>query len=171
MADKKITNAEIPNVEKIGVYAIHNKTKDKYYIGSSINIYTRMKQQKSMINSRGLNYKFLDDVFEIGFKDVYEFLVLKTFEDNTITETELRKWEEFFIEKYNSRNNGYNTAVPWTTGKYGKKLLVCERGEAWESVSCRIPKGTKERIKKNGFTVNGIINKLLIEELDRLENK
>ena len=41
----------------------------------------------------------------------------------------------------------------------------------WDTVSCRLPKGTRERITGKGLTVNGFINSLVLNELDRLENK
>ena len=41
--------------------------------------------------------------------------------------------------------------------------------ERWETVSCRLPKGTKERIAKKGLTVNGLINSLVLEKLAKLE--
>lgn len=41
--------------------------------------------------------------------------------------------------------------------------------ELWDTVSCRLPKGTKERIIAQGLTVNGFINTLVLAELDRLE--
>lgn len=39
----------------------------------------------------------------------------------------------------------------------------------WDTVSCRLPKGTKERIKALGLTTNGLINELVLRELDILE--
>lgn len=41
--------------------------------------------------------------------------------------------------------------------------------ERWETVSCRLPKGTKERIGKKGLTVNGLINSLVLEKLAKME--
>ena len=41
--------------------------------------------------------------------------------------------------------------------------------ENWDTVSCRLPKGTRKRITDKGLTVNGFINSLVLEELDRLE--
>lgn len=41
--------------------------------------------------------------------------------------------------------------------------------ENWDTVSCRLPKGTKKRITDKGLTVNGFINSLVLEELDKLE--
>ena len=43
--------------------------------------------------------------------------------------------------------------------------------ENWDTVSCRLPKGTKERIAKKNLTVNGLINSLVLKELDRLESE
>lgn len=55
--------------------------------------------------------------------------------------------------------------------KYKKR--VKSQNEAakknWDTVSCRLPKGTKDRIKALGLTVNGLINDLVIAELERLE--
>lgn len=41
--------------------------------------------------------------------------------------------------------------------------------ETWDNVSCRLPKGTKERITRNGFTVNGFINTCVLERLKQVE--
>lgn len=41
--------------------------------------------------------------------------------------------------------------------------------EIWDTVSCRLPKGTRKRITDKGLTVNGFINTLVLQELDRLE--
>ena len=42
--------------------------------------------------------------------------------------------------------------------------------DRWDTVSCRLPSGTKKRIKALGLSTNGLINKLVLAELDRLEN-
>lgn len=43
--------------------------------------------------------------------------------------------------------------------------------ENWDTVSCRLPKGTRDRVKALGLTVNGLINSSLLAELERLENE
>ena len=118
----RIDKVKIPEIQKIGIYAIHNKENEKYYIGSSVNVFKRMKQQKSAIKNYGLNSKILKDMFSKNF-DV-EFLILETFEDDTITDEQLRKLEWEYIQKYDSIKAGYNTSVPFPTGKY-KGLLKC----------------------------------------------
>lgn len=56
--------------------------------------------------------------------------------------------------------------------KYKKRVKAQNEAakEKWDTVSCRLPKGTKDRIKELGLTVNGIINDLVLAELERLEN-
>ena len=41
--------------------------------------------------------------------------------------------------------------------------------ENWDTVSCRLPKGTKERIKDLGLTINGVINESVLAYLDCME--
>lgn len=55
--------------------------------------------------------------------------------------------------------------------KYKKRVKYQNEAakKNWDTVSCRLPKGTKDRIKALGLTVNGLINDLMISELERLE--
>lgn len=39
----------------------------------------------------------------------------------------------------------------------------------WDCITCRLPKGTKERIQAQGLTINGFVNGLVLAELERLE--
>ena len=67
---------EVPDVEAVGVYAIHNRKNDKYYVGSSVNIKTRLKtHQRNMEKLQGSNLKIDEDLKN------FEFIVLKTFPD------------------------------------------------------------------------------------------
>ena len=172
----KIDKVIIPEVQKIGVYAIHNKKNGKYYIGSSINVFKRMKQQKRAIKSYGLNSKILGDMFTKKFD--LEFLVIETFDDETITEHQLRKAEWDYIKKYDSIQSGYNTNIPYPTGKY-KGLLKCNveekkttekhERENYDKIILRLPKGTKDRIKSTGETINAYISRLVLEDLEKME--
>lgn len=40
-----------------------------------------------------------------------------------------------------------------------------------EEVKAFVPKGTKERIKAQGYSANAFIKELVLKELDRLEGK
>ena len=43
--------------------------------------------------------------------------------------------------------------------------------ENYDRTTVTLPKGTKERIKATGNTVNGFITNLVLSELDRIENE
>ena len=43
--------------------------------------------------------------------------------------------------------------------------------ENYDRVSIILPKGTKERITANGKSINGLINELVLEYLERTENE
>ena len=43
--------------------------------------------------------------------------------------------------------------------------------ENWDLISCRLPKGTKNRMKNLGLTVNGSINTAVLAYLDDLEDR
>ena len=76
----------VPEVKKVGVYAIRNKRTNKYYIGSSTNIEARMKSHRSNLErKRGLNKKMLSDLESGNILD-FEFVVLETFKDFEITD-------------------------------------------------------------------------------------
>lgn len=42
--------------------------------------------------------------------------------------------------------------------------------ENWDSITCKLPRGTKDRIQAQGLTINGFVNQLVLEKLDELEN-
>lgn len=39
----------------------------------------------------------------------------------------------------------------------------------WDCISCRLPKGTKDRIQALGYTVNGFLNIIVLAGLEKLE--
>lgn len=62
-----------------------------------------------------------------------------------MTEQERKK-----LENYNARLKKQNQAIK----------------ENYDRISCTLPKGTKEKIIQSGNTVNGLVNKLVVEYLD-----
>ena len=42
--------------------------------------------------------------------------------------------------------------------------------ENYDRISVMLPKGTKDRIRAQGLTINGFVNQLVLEKLDELEN-
>ena len=57
--------------------------------------------------------------------------------------------------------------------KYKKRVKAQNEAakENWDTVSCRLPKGTKDRIKALGLTVNGVINDSVLSFLEQAENE
>lgn len=54
---------QVPEVKRVGVYAIHNKVTDKYYVGSSSNVNSRLKTHRSNIEKLyGSNMKMDEDL-------------------------------------------------------------------------------------------------------------
>ena len=57
--------------------------------------------------------------------------------------------------------------------KYKKRVKAQNEAakKNWDTVSCRLPKGTKDRIKALGLTVNGVINDSVLSFLEQEENE
>ena len=172
IADKNL----VPKIQKIGVYAIHNKKNNKYYIGSSVNVYSRLLTQCMVINRTGLNLRILEDISKKDYD--FEFLVLETFEDGTITDKELRKKEYFYMKRYDSMKNGYNVNHPWETGRYKEdQKLICPIKEVkereikeknnyvnkYDRFSFVMSEGTKQKIKDAAEKQNKSINQFIAD--------
>lgn len=84
----------------LGIYAIRNVTKNKYYIGSSTNLNRRIETHMLKIDSN----EWYDDVKN---GDHFESIILKELN----TQTELESYENYFIGVYNSIENGYNKVL------------------------------------------------------------
>ena len=81
------------------MYAIHNKTTGKYYVGSSLNVNARLKTHRSNIEKLyGSNMKMDEDLKTEDDIKNFEFLILETFNDYEITETKLREREAYYIK-------------------------------------------------------------------------
>ena len=175
---------EIPEVRKVGVYAIHNKENNKYYVGSSTNIYNRMKTHRKNIEDMiGSNLKIREDLKSKEDIKNFEFIVLETFEDFQITDIDLRHKESEYIKKYDAYN-GYNcwNRMPCETGFFGK----CERLSSSsiitkkyyhksdvENMTCYELLGRYEKIIKSGNKndCNGyLLRNEIIERMSRGQN-
>lgn len=61
----------------------------------------------------------------------------------------------------------YQRGDPMATSKAAQKAVYKYEKENYDQVSAKFPKGTKDRIKSTGKTVNGYINEAVIEKLER----
>lgn len=88
----------------IGVYVIHNKENDKYYVGQSKDVIKRIRQH--FAGTVPKNSIFSEDYYtsQLANKaDLFEIKIIKC-----ETKDELDKLEKELIYEYDSWNNGYN---------------------------------------------------------------
>jgi len=84
-----------------GIYAIENITNHKKYIGRSRDVMNRWKQHIKNAFNRKIKHKLYDAIINEGIEN-FRFYILE------ITDN-LEEREKYFINKYNTINNGYNT--------------------------------------------------------------
>lgn len=105
-----------------GIYKITNLINHKNYIGQSINIERRWKDEKDRAfnqNSNSYNSALSQSFRKYGLSN-FSFEIL---EQCDIKDLDVK--EIFYIEKYNSYYNGYNE----TTGGQGNPNAVCKISE------------------------------------------
>ena len=154
----------VPKIEKIGVYAVHNKVNDKYYIGSAFNLYVRLSQyernwriRNSLLETRKID----EDFIKYGWNN-FEFIILETFESGTIKYEELYQKEKEYAIKYNSiYPNGYNTIYPAPTNskRYGQPIICQTTDET---------KGKRKEHNKQFTVISWQMKKSDVEKLNRL---
>ncbi len=88
----------------IGVYIIHNKEKDKYYVGQSKDVMKRIKQHFNGTVPK--NPIFAEDYYTSKINNKEDLFEIKIIKCNT--KDELDKQEKKLIYEYDSWNNGYN---------------------------------------------------------------
>lgn len=166
-----------------------------------MNVKRRLKTHAGTLFKYGaISVTMLKDGYRKNNYKNYDFLVLETFEDNTITDKQLRQREAYYINKYKSNVKGYNVSDPYPTGKYGDSLLKCPKMEPrktikrtaktaeytkravdnyrnkFDFIQVRFEKelNIKDRLKAQGSkieNVNDYINKLVLEDLEKLERE
>lgn len=95
------------------IYKIENKTTGKIYIGQTSQVFTLRWYQH--FYSKKSQSKFHKAIKESNFTD-WVFSIIETFNASEITTAYLLKRESYWIDYYNSVENGYNTLI-------SKKLL------------------------------------------------
>lgn len=181
MAREKQHIIDIPDVEKVEIYAIYNSKTNKYYVGSSSNIMRRMKEHRSRIeNLTAVNSKMLDDLNNESDIKNFSFLVLETFDDFQIGEWDLRKRERHYIEQLNAFD-GYNcnSKLPTLNGYFGEgELLYASKrsrskflNEEIKIMPNRRLLDLYARLYKNGCDGESIFHNCKEEILERMSRK
>ena len=121
----------------IGIYKITNKINGKSYIGQSINVEKRwIEHQRSAFKSRSKKtYPLYEDIRQYGI-DNFTFELLEECEARA-----LNKLEQFYVEKYNTFNDGYNQ----TEGGGGKYFFAELTMDMVESVKKELKESSKSR--------------------------
>ena len=153
--------------EKIcGIYQILNTANGKCYIGSSVNIKTRWGQHKRKLTINNSPNIKLQQAWNKHGEISFEFNIIELVTDN---KEELYKKEQFYINKFDSVNNGYNI-LPSAGSRFGykaseetkNKLSKAKRGEKHpfygkrgEDASAYGYKHTEEAKRKISMALSG----------------
>lgn len=131
----------------IGIYKIENKINHKVYVGQSIHIESRWKtHQKELRENKHGNSKLQNAYNKYG--DVFEYTVLAE-----CSKEELNNLEQFYIKKFNSKNDGYNETIG---------------GDGLSEPTIAVRKKISDKLKGSN---NGMYNVHLIGELNGMYGK
>lgn len=162
-------------IHKPGVYAIHNKRNDKYYIGSTNDLCNRTKTHRQNMYNGTVNMKMLPDLIK-GAHD-FEFLALEVFEDGEITESYLRRREGYYIKKYQSDYSGYNSYchMPAPHPVKGNSLVYSnDYKNKINNICVLLPKGKKAEVeaaaKAAGKTLNAFCRDAVLGAVEKVLN-
>lgn len=162
---------DLPKIQKVGVYAIHNKRTDRYYIGSTKNIYHRFTlHMRALRNLYGINRKMDKDFQEPENFEDFEWIIIETFDDYTITNHELRWKERHYIIQFNAIENGYNTDYP-NAGNIPEDELLAPHNYLTEndkqSITLYLPHYIKEFAKQNARKQHKNLRNYIKDLLDK----
>lgn len=89
-----------------GIYMIRNKLNGKVYIGQTIDIDNRWMQHRSRLKCENHENKHLQSAYNLYGQDAFEYILLEE-----CNKFELDEREKFYIEFYDSYDNGYNQDI------------------------------------------------------------
>ena len=89
----------------IGIYKITNQITNKVYIGQSINIQYRWKQHKQQAKNNRKNNKLYQAMRKYGIEN----FLFEVIEQCKFSQQQLDNRQRYWIEYYNSYENGYNS--------------------------------------------------------------
>ena len=130
---------------EIGIYAIRNLQNGKMYIGQSINIYGRWKEHLKNLRDNSHYAKYLQHSFNKYGENGFIYGVIEY-----CSKEELNEREYYWINYYNTFNEGYNQTIP--NPKTGKRSY------------------TEEQLKQHSINAKNQWNKLSKQErLNRIK--
>jgi len=102
----------------VGIYKIENTITHQLYIGQSSNIEKRWSTHKSRAADHNFNTKLYRAIREYGIEN-FEFSVVCK-----CAKKYLDAYEDFYIKRYNTIENGYNEVKVINKGKKISKTLL-----------------------------------------------
>ena len=119
----------------IGIYSIYSKSQDKYYIGKSKDVYKRIQKHLSDLRLNHHHSDYLQHVYNKYGENDLEFKVLQE-----CTYEETSELEKYYIQKFDSYNNGFNSTLGGEWGAPGRKFSEATLKKLSERVTgCKNP--------------------------------
>lgn len=89
-----------------GIYAIHNKINDKYYIGQAIDINERWIQHRSRLKCKTHENKHLQSAYNKYSKDAFEYFIVEECSTEQLDEKEI-----YYVALCHAYTDGYNQDI------------------------------------------------------------
>ena len=86
-----------------GIYAIHNKVNNKYYIGQAVDINARWIQHRSRLKCQTHENKHLQASYNKYSKEAFEYIVIEECLIDQLDEREM-----YYVSQYDAYTDGYN---------------------------------------------------------------
>ena len=96
--------------EKPGIYVWYNKINNKCYVGQAINLYNRIKQHLKSYKVNSQHKLLYYAINKYGIEN-FEVLIVKTLVPSEDIKEQLDNLEQFYINRYNCLNCGYNCSL------------------------------------------------------------
>lgn len=128
-----------------GIYSI--EINNKYYIGKDTSIHKnkRLKEHLALLNKNEHYNKYLQNAYN-KYHKIYKYQIL--FMDEYISNDELSDIEKFYIETFDTYNNGYNLTLG---GEGGLGMVVSEEERLNRSIRCTGEQNPSSKITNDQF--------------------
>lgn len=143
---------------KFQIYIITNDVNDKVYIGQTTNSLKNRLTGHCYCKTSGL-YKHIQEIGKEHFK-------ISLLDDTATNLDELLEKEQYFVRKYDSIENGYNTAFPCKT-----KGNVCHNRIVSTRVNTHLLNSLKKYSEKTSIPLSKLFDKAIEMYLDSVSNK
>lgn len=128
----------------VGVYMIENSSNNKIYIGVSVDIKNRFMNHKTLLrNNKHPNKLMQNDYNKLGIEGKTDMFLYSVLEEG-INTRKIDEAEKYYIEKYDSMENGYNSRFASNYGKSDKnkskanRQAIIKERKMWSIEKCRM---------------------------------